>query len=264
MSLQIDALVCDLDGVIYRGDEPIEGAARAVNALRAAGVSVLFATNNSRHTVAEYVTRLEGFGIAAGADEIITSAVVLGEELSAVGVEGARAMVIGGRGLRVAVEEAGAEVVDGAGEVDLVAVGWDLEFSYEKMRRAGIAVRGGALFYASNNDATFPASDGTMWPGAGSILASIEMAGGRTAIVVGKPNEPMVEACARRLGGAHKVAVVGDRPDTDLAVGVTKGWLRILVTTGVVSPEDALGVEPAPDMIIGGLGEILEAMKEGR
>lgn len=256
MSLKIDALVCDLDGVVYRGDEAIEGAVEALVELRERGVRLLFATNNSRFTVEEYVMRLGNFGVAAAPDEIVTSGVVLEEVLKEVGVQGLGALVVGGEGLRSAVEAAGAHVVEDHREAGLVAVGWDVDFTYEKMRAASLTVRAGALFYASNKDATFPATDGNLWPGAGAIVASIETAGGRKAISVGKPAAPMAELCERRLGSASNIAAIGDRPDTDLALGSDRGWTTILVTSGIVSPEDAGSVEPTPDLVLGSIAEL--------
>ncbi len=260
MSLQIDALVCDLDGVVYRGDEAIEGAVEALEVLRKRGIRLLFATNNSRYTVEEYVARLGAFGVAAAADEIVTSGVVLEEVLKDVGVEGMGALVVGGGGLRSAVEAAGAHVVEDHREAGLVAVGWDVDFTYEVMRAASLAVRAGALFYASNKDATFPATDGSLWPGAGAIVASIETAAGREAISVGKPTTPMAELCERRLAGASNIAAIGDRPDTDLALGSDRGWTTILVTSGIISPEEAAEVHPTPDLVLGSIAELPQVL----
>lgn len=253
----IDALVCDLDGVVYRGEVPVPGAAGAIERLRAAGVSILFATNNSHFTVAEYVAKLERAGVDAEGGEILTSAVVTGDVLKARGVSGASALVVGGPGIREALTDAGLRI---AGEeetgADVVVVGWDPSFTYERMRRAATAVRAGALFVATNADATFPAPEG-LWPGAGSILASIETASGRSAEVMGKPHDPMMSVAAERLAGAARIAVVGDRPDSDLAGGRARGWTTILVLTGVTAPAEAAAVEPRPDYVVEGLASLV-------
>ncbi len=260
MSLRFDALVCDLDGVVYRGDQVIEGAPEALAILRERGVRLLFATNNSRSTVEDYVAKLAGLGIPASRDEILTSAVVLGEVLEDAGVDATGAIVVGGPGLREAVESAGAHVVEDPGDAGLVAVGHDREFTYDKLRAASTAVRAGASFYASNDDATFPAGDGSLWPGAGAVLAAVEIAGGRKATVVGKPHAPMAELCERRLTGATNIAVIGDRPDTDLALGTSRGWRTILVTSGIISKEEAAGVDPPPDLLLGSIAELPETL----
>src|SRR5437764_14327933 len=148
--LSFDALVCDLDGVIYRGDRPIEGAADAVNVLMRRGVRVLFATNNSRSTVAQYVAKLKGFGVDAEADHVLTSALVTAEVLERRGLAGSRAIVVGGDGLRDALALTGIGIEDASSRrADLVVVGWDPDFTYEAMKRAVLAIRQGAQLIAS-------------------------------------------------------------------------------------------------------------------
>lgn len=253
----IDGVVCDLDGVVYRGDEPVPGAAHALDRLRARGVRVVFATNNSRATVEQYVDKLARVGVAARPEEILTSAVVVGDVLAQRGLAGASAIVVGGDGVRAALADAGVEVVDDASVTasDLVVVGWDPRFDYDAMRRASIAVRAGAQLIATNDDASFPAAR-ELWPGAGAILASIEVASGARAEVVGKPNPPMMEAAARRLDGARAIAVVGDRVETDLAGGRARGWTTVLVLSGVTTRARADELEPPPDAVVDSLAEL--------
>jgi HAD superfamily hydrolase (TIGR01450 family) len=135
-------------------------------------------------------------------------------------------------------------------------VGWDPRFDYDAMRRATVAVNGGAGLFASNDDPSFPAEKSMQWPGAGAILASIETACGQKATVFGKPHRPMMEAAARRLGGERRVAIVGDRPETDLLGGRDMGWITILVLTGVTSSEQASGLDPQPDHVLPSLREL--------
>ena len=250
-SIEFDGLVCDLDGVIYRGEQVIEGAPQAIAALRARGVRIAFCTNNSRSTVAQYVDKFARFGIPAAPEEILTSGTVTAEALGERGAGGKTAMVVGGEGISVPLADAGVRVVTPAfeGPVDYVVVGLDIDFSYDAMRSSSRAVRNGAALIATNDDVTWPAPDG-LWPGAGAILASIEAASGGRAEIMGKPHPPMMAAAARRLEGCTRIAVLGDRPDTDLAGGRALGWTTILVTSGVTAPEDAESVEPAPDHVL--------------
>ena len=253
-----DALVCDLDGVIYRGDAPIDGAPETIRELRRSGVRVLFCTNNSRSTVAQYITKLGDFGIPIERDDILTSALVTAEVLQARGFPGKTAIVVGGDGIKEALGDVCISVKEEPVTVsDLVVVGWDPDFNYEAMKRASMAVRRGALLVATNGDATFPGAQG-LWPGAGAILASIERASGASAEVMGKPHRPMMEAVARRLQGRTRIAVVGDRPDTDLEGGRSRGWTTILVLSGVTSPDEAPSLRPTPDLVLGTLAEILD------
>lgn len=255
----LDGLVCDMDGVLYRGPEPIPGVAGAVARWRERGGRIVFCTNNSHFTVPEYVAKLERVGIPADEDDVVSSGVVLAEVLKERAAEGKKAMAVGAQGLRAGLEAAGVTVVadplqDVEG-IDLVVVGWDGDFDYDKMRRACRAVRAGAALIATNSDATFPAPDG-LWPGAGAILASIEVSSGVRAEVLGKPHPPMMDAAARRLAGCARIGIVGDRPDTDLAGGVARGWTTILVTSGVTTPEEAELVEPRPDVILPSLAAL--------
>jgi glycerol-1-phosphatase len=256
--VSFDALVCDLDGVVYRGDAPIPGAVEALNALADRGIRIVYCTNNSRSTISQYLGKLTGLGLKIEPEALVTSAIVTAEVLGERHPSGAVAMVVGGDGIREALGSIGVEIrVDAAeDQVDLVVVGWDPGFDYDSMRRASLAVMAGASLIATNDDASFPAPKG-LWPGAGAILASIEVASGARAEVMGKPHPPMMEAVARRLEGARKIAIVGDRPDTDLAGGASRGWTTILVTSGVTSPEAAKTVRPPPDMVIAGVAELV-------
>ena len=247
--------MCDLDGVIYRGDDPIAGSVEKILELRDRGVKVVFCTNNARPTVDQYVAKLEGLGIPTDGSDLVTSAVVTGETLAARGP--GRAMVIGGDGMVEAMTDAGYEVVpppetDG---IDVVTVGWDLEFTFDKLRRALQAITAGARLIAANDDASFPAPDG-LWPGTGAIVAAIETAAGVTAEVMGKPHQPMMNAAARRLEGCNAIAVVGDRDDTDLAGGRARGWKTILVLTGVMTRVDAEKLHPTPDLVLDALAAL--------
>jgi 4-nitrophenyl phosphatase len=249
--IEFDGLVCDLDGVVYRGDRVIEGAPQALAALRARGVRIVFCTNNSRSTVRQYVEKFRRLGIPVSAEEILTSGGVTAEVLAERGAVGKTALVVGGDGISEPLAEAGLHVVEPAfdGGVDYVVVGLDVDFTYNAMRSSARAVRNGAALIATNGDATFPAPDG-LWPGAGAILASIEAASGGRAEVMGKPHPPTMAAAARRLEGCKRIAALGDRPDTDLAGGVALGWMTILVTSGVTAPEDAASVVPKPDHVL--------------
>lgn len=255
---ELDALVCDLDGVVYRGDEALPGVADAIDELRAKGVRLLFCTNNSKPTVDQYVDKLAGFGVDAASDEILTSAVVTAETLAERGFEGKRAMVIGGGGIRQCLEGIGVEIDDDPENtsVDLVVVGLDQSFSYEHMKRANGALRGGAAFVATNDDAELPAPNGELLPGAGAILASIERASGRRAETMGKPHRPMMDAAARRLKGATKVAMIGDRPETDLKGARLMNWKTILALSGVTHREDLSDLDFEPDAVVESLAEL--------
>ena len=133
-------------------------------------------------------------------------------------------------------------------------VGFHLDFTYERMRAASLAVRNGARLIATNDDATYPTTEG-LWPGGGAILASIERATGTDAEVAGKPYPPSVQHVHRRVGTTG--TMVGDRPDTDGRFARALGYRFGLVLSGVTAGAD-LPVEPEPDAIAVDLAEMVE------
>lgn len=237
------------------------GVAEAIGALRASGIKIVFATNNATKTIGQYLERLAGFGVEVEADELVTSAVVTAEEIAQRGWAGRQVFLVGGAGIREALQRVGMELVEGEGgrTADIVVVSGTPDFHYDAMRTATFALRGGAVFLATNDDPTFPAPDG-LWPGAGALLAGIETASGRRAEVMGKPHMPMMAAVARRLAGRRRIAVVGDQPRTDLAGARLMGWSTVLVLSGVTDAAAARDVEPVPDLVVPTLVGLREAL----
>jgi 4-nitrophenyl phosphatase len=233
--------VLDLDGVVWLAETPVPGAAEAIGRLQATSDSVVFVTNNSNPTEAEYEAKLARHGIdAKGA--IITSAMAAASLIE----PGDRVLACAGPGVVEAVERRGATISD-RGPFDVVVVGFHREFNYERMRIAAAAVRAGARLVATNDDATYPTPDGLI-PGAGAILAGIERASGVRAEVAGKPYAPMADAVRSHLDDGAGT-VVGDRPDTDGRLASALGYRFALVLTGVVTAAEAAHVDPTPDEI---------------
>ena len=257
----LDGLICDLDGVMYRGADPIEGSPQAIERLGRLGVHVVFCTNNANPTIDRYLDKLAAMGVPIGPDDLVTSPVVTAEVLSDEGAAGRSAIVVGGEGLREALRNIDVVVDDDPSSrtADYVVVGLDPDFTYETLKRASFAVQNGAELIAANADASFPAPDG-LWPGAGSLVAAVEVASGGRARVMGKPHEPMMRVAKRRLGGASRIAIVGDRPNTDLEGGLAMGWVTILVLSGVTSRDEIDEVEPTPDIVLERLADLPELL----
>lgn len=233
-------MLCDLDGVIWLAHRPIDGSVEAVARLRESGRRVLFVTNNSFATMAEQVEKLRAIGIEADGD-VVSSAMACGSLLRS----GWRTLVCGGPGLVEAARVAGAVVVDpdvaDREGVDAVMVGFHRSFDYEALRRASSAVRNGTRFLASNDDATYPTSEGEI-PGGGAILAAIETASGRRAVVAGKPYPAMASLLRALLTNSDPevdladAVMVGDRPSTDGRFAQELGCRFALVRSGVTHP----------------------------
>ena len=240
----------DLDGVVWRGEEPLPGAAATVARLRDGGHRVVFISNNSNAPLAATVAKLGALGIQAGPEDVLTSARAAASMLE----PGTTALVFGGPGVVEALAEAGvATVADGP--ADAVVVGWHREFDYDRLSRASRAVREGARFVATNDDATYPMAGGLV-PGAGSLVAAVSYASGEAPEVAGKPHEPMVSMVRRRVGPV--AVMVGDRPDTDGRMARRLGARFGLVLTGVTTRAD-LPVDPTPDAVAADLAALVDA-----
>jgi glycerol 3-phosphatase-2 len=241
-----EAFILDLDGVLYRGDDPVPGAAQAIAGLRHRGPRIVFLTNNSARTpdgVAEKLTRL---GIPADPAEVVTSAQAAARLVAGNAGSRATAFVVGEEGVRTALADAGVEVVDGAPDrTDLVVVGWDRHADYDKLRTASVLVQRGARLIATNADASYPAPGGELWPGAGALLAAVETTTGVQAEVAGKPHQPLFEEALRRTG-SREALVVGDRIDTDIEGAMAAGLDSALVLSGAAGPADLLDANALP------------------
>ena len=240
-------VIFDLDGVVYRGDQEVPGAARLVNALRDRELLVRFATNNSSATRDEYVARLAGHGIRASVGEIVTSSSATVDHLHVHLPRVRRVMAVGAPGLVRELVAGGFEVtpVADAAEMDwnggplprhydAVVCGLDRQLDYRRLGIAAAAIRAGALFIATNADLRYPTPEGFM-PGAGSIVAAIAASSGVEPMVIGKPQPAMFQAILERDGVAPQDAlVIGDNPDADLVAARRAGIASVLVLTGVV------------------------------
>jgi 4-nitrophenyl phosphatase len=244
---------CDLDGVVWRGEQPIAGAAPGVDRLRAAGLRVAFLTNNSSGRVADNLARLAAAGITAEPDDLVTSAQAAVALLGREETPGARVLACAGEGVREALRAAGFATVDAPPAVAVV-VGWHREFDFERLRVAADAVRGGARFVATNLDPTYPGADGLL-PGAGALVAAIATASGRAPEVAGKP-EPAMAAFVRARY-AHPVVMIGDRPSTDGAFAATLGVPFALVLSGIAGADGGERVpDPPPPFVAADLGAL--------
>ncbi|MGH2711141.1 MAG: HAD-IIA family hydrolase [Actinomycetota bacterium] len=255
-----EAFLLDLDGVLYRGDQPIDPAAATVEALRSAGKQIVFLTNNSASTAAQVAAKLNGMGISANESEVLSSARATGDMLASEGKARARtAFVIGRDGVRSALADAGIDLVNGdVGHAELVVVGWDPDVTYEALRRATVLVRAGARLIATNADASYPAPGGELWPGAGAILAAVETASGESATVVGKPHAPMFEAAVAAVG-TRNVLVVGDRVETDIVGAANAGLDAAMVRSGAGTPAQLLDQDALPVAILSDIGGLLSS-----
>jgi glycerol 3-phosphatase-2 len=233
------AVVCDLDGVVYRGPEAVDGA---VGALSGLGVPVMYATNNASRPPEEVAAHLTDLGLHVTGRDVATSSQAGAAVLSKLVPRGSTVLAVGGIGVREALQQRGFAVVVPQQTrehpdvvVHAVLQGYGAAVTAADLSEAAYAVSSGAVWVATNTDATLPTHRGTA-PGNGTLVAAVQRATGLEPRVVGKPHAPLYELCAERLArDIATVLAVGDRLDTDVAGAVAAGMDSALVLTGVDS-----------------------------
>jgi glycerol-1-phosphatase len=274
-------LLVDLDGVLYRGSDPVPGVAALLAERAAAGDDVVYVTNNSMHYRADYVTRLEALGAPVTVDRVVSApratALYLAEHEPSV----RRVLAVGASGLDRELRDVGLDVVpagyaaermakegvDGwaaAGGPDAVVAGLDPQLTYLRVAAASDCVRAGARFIATNRDPLYPTERG-LRPGAGSGIAAIEVASGVRPLVIGKPEPLLLEQAAAAGGGdARDAVVVGDGLLTDIAAARAVGARSVLLLTGVSTRADAeaLPAELRPTAVAADAAELATVLRE--
>lgn len=255
---KFDGFLVDLDGVVWIGREPLPGAVEALRALIQGGKEVVFVTNNPGRSPTVYAERLRDAGLEVDEARVVTAGVATARLAAEHVGAGKRAFVIGAAAFEEEVATAGLEVLDGeAGrDADAVLASSHRGFDYEELLTATLALQRGAALFATSRDPTLPMPDGA-WPGTGAILAAIETASGATAEIGGKPERHLFDLARERLGGAARVAMVGDRVSSDIEGGRRAGLPTILVLSGATSRQEAERAEPRPDHTISELGGLL-------
>lgn len=269
----------DLDGVLYRGKMVLPGARAALDDVLARGLLVRYVTNNATMHRSAVAARLEGMGLPATEEQVLTSASAtaswlrgrlgLGARVLALGEEGLlRELREGGLEVHSAVELAAAAVGSGPAaasaaarsaeelRVEAAVAGLCRSLSYEALAATQAAIMGGALFVATNPDATYPA-EGHLLPGAGSIVAAVAMASGTEPVVIGKPGLGLAQALEATTGvPAGATLFIGDRLDTDIDMGRRAGMRTALVLTGVSTRGDVEATGTVPDHVLESLAEL--------
>ncbi len=259
--INIKALILDMDGVLWRSNEPIGDLPAIFKTITERGIKVTLATNNSTRTPEQHLEKITNFGVPLGVKQVISSSMATAALLKEHFPEGGDLYVIGHDGVIQALKDEGFRVFqeDKIPENPVAVVsGIDWEINYEKIANAALLIRNGAPFYGSNPDKTFPTPRGLM-PGAGTILAAIEAASGVAPIMAGKPEPYLFQLAMRRMGVVpEETLMIGDRLETDVLGGQNAGCHTALVLSGVTSPEAAKAWTPQPDIIAENLSAVLE------
>jgi 4-nitrophenyl phosphatase len=252
----IRGAVLDLDGTVYRGDAALPGAAETVATLRERGVSVLFCSNNPTKTPAEYVDRLAGMGIEVDESMVLPASTVTRDYLRDHHPE-APTYLVGAPSLASYLADAGQPIVEDPRAASVFVASWDDQFGYDTMADALAAIGDDTVFLGTDPDRTIPAEDG-LAPGSGAVINAVAGTVGREPDrVLGKPSAEAAEEALDRLGvPAGECLVVGDRLDTDLAMGAAHGMTTALVLTGVADRDDVADSDVDPDYVVDSIAEI--------
>jgi NagD protein len=245
--------ICDMDGVIYHGNRLLPGVKEFLAWLKENNKSFLFLTNSSQYTPRELQQKLERMGIQVDESHFYTSALATARFLSSQ-APGCSAYVMGEHGIQNALYEVGITYNDV--DPDYVVVGEASGYGLEMMTKAIRLVNNGAKLIGTNYDLTGPTESGIA-PACRALLAPIELATGKQAYYVGKPN-PLMMRTGLKLLGVHseEAAIIGDRMDTDIVAGIESGLDTVLVLSGVTTREECEKFPYRPRLILNGVGEI--------
>ena len=245
--------ICDMDGVIYHGNRLLPGVKEFVDWLNREGKSFLFLTNSSERSPRELQQKLARMGLDVSEDHFYTSALATAAFLKSQS-PGCTAYVIGAPGLLNALYDAGITMNDV--DPDYVIAGETTGYNYETILKAVGYIQRGARLIATNSDLTGPSERGII-PACRALVAPIELATGKQAYYVGKPNPLMMRTGLRLLGvHSNEAAMIGDRMDTDIVAGVETGLDTVLVLSGCTTREEVENYAYRPRHILSGVGEI--------
>lgn len=244
----------DMDGVVYRENHLIPGAAQFIRRLQEDEIPFLFLTNNSQRTRRDVATKLRRLGIAVGEEHVFTCAMATARFLADQKPHGT-AYVIGEGGLLTALHTHGYSIVDR--DPDYVVIGEGRTMSFENVEAALGMILGGAKLVATNPDPNCPTGNGGTRPGCGAIVAMLEAASGRKAFSVGKPSPIMMRAARKALNlDADHTVMIGDTMETDILGGVQMGYRTLLVLSGGTRMEDLERYAYVPDKVVSSIADL--------
>jgi glycerol-1-phosphatase len=258
LATSYDVALLDLDGVVYVGPNAVPAAPAALSRARELGMRLAFVTNNAARTAESVAQHLSDLGIPATADEVITSSQTAAHYLAQRLPAGSKVLVAGTTGLIEALRERGLEPVFSADDDPVaVAQGYSPDADWRMLAEATVAIRRGALWVATNLDATLPSPRGPL-PGNGSLVAAVQHATGVAPVAVGKPDPTMHRETVERSRAQHPL-VVGDRLDTDIQGARAVGCDSLLVFSGVCTPAEVIAAleDRRPDYLAADVAGLL-------
>lgn len=252
---KIRGLILDMDGVLWLDTQAIGDLPAIFERMARLGLKVVLATNNATRNIQQHMEKVASFGVQVEPWQVVNSSQAAASYLKRRFPEGGALFVVGEPALVTTLEEAGFHTADR--EVVAVVGSMDRGLSYDKLRKATLLIRAGAAFVGTNPDRTFPTPDGLV-PGAGAVLAILEVASDVAPVICGKPSPEMYQIALERMGlRADEALVVGDRVETDIAGAQELGCPSALVLSGVTSPAQAAAWQPQPDWVLADLEAVV-------
>lgn len=254
----IRALILDMDGVLWRGSQPIGDLPAIFDLIRRSGLKVILATNNSTQTAGQFVQRMQGHGVSLELWQVINSSMAVASMLHKRFPQGGPLYIVGESGLVTALEDCG--FYHSAEGAQAVVAGMDRQITYEKLKIATLLIRSGVPFYGSNPDRTYPTPEGLI-PGAGTVLAAIAAATDVEPIIAGKPSPYLYQLAFERLElPIEQVLAVGDRLETDILGGFNAGCPTAVVLSGVSTLQQIAAFQPKPDWVADDLHSLVKSL----
>jgi 4-nitrophenyl phosphatase len=256
---KIRALILDMDGVLWRGDQPLGDLPAIFKRIQKAGLGVVLATNNATRSPSQALDKMNRFGVTLSPWQAVNSGQATAHYLWKKFPDGGPVYIVGEESLIQVLEEKGFY----HSETDplAVVVSLDRNLTYAKIKLASYFIRSGAPFLGTNPDPTLPTPEGLV-PGAGAVVAAIEAASGVSPIIMGKPEPGIYQVALERLGTSpEETLVVGDRLETDIQGAQTLGCRTALVLSGVSSRESLKAWAPSPDIVAPDLEKVIDIIE---
>lgn len=254
----IKGLIIDMDGVLWRDTKPLGDLVKIFDRIRELNLKFVLATNNATRTVDEFLVKLRKFGVTLSEEHILNSAEATGIYLRENFGEGTVVYVLGQPSLEETLRSYGLVICNEKDDrCEVVVASLDYQLTYEKLKTASLLIQAGCEFIGTNADKTLPTPIGFI-PGSGTIVGALEIASGKRAKIIGKPEPLLYQMALSRLGLAPEdVIAVGDRLETDIAGAQAAGLHTALVLTGASTFEQAKNYHQPPEIIAKNLTELI-------
>lgn len=254
----VKCFIVDMDGTFYLGDSLLPGALEFADSIKKSGRRFFFFTNNSSHNEEECLEKLKKYGYDAEEGSVIISSHVTIDFLKRNRC-GKKVYLVGNSNLTGDFIKAGIELTEN--DPDIVVIGFDTELTYDKLNKAANFIANGAEYITTHPDVNCPLKDGFM-PDVGAFMSLLKSSTGREPdLIMGKPYAFTVDYVTNRIGcKREEIAFVGDRLETDIAIGVKNGLKAVLVFTGVTTPEMYEKSEIKATVAFENIGELGKAL----